>query len=214
MTALRPFTLGTHNLLDGAAPPTPFADLILFTEFPVTRIKRARALTTLARHGYFTVSDRRQPDLVVAARRNLFGRRGKTYTHVVDGWAKVTPNRGTLTALLVQKATGIQIGAICEHRINAWYPPFKRGEAQFRAKAWRAHEKATAKIIRALEGSGYRVVAGGDTNTPHGIDAYELTPLREVGGRLDRVASRRIGDARELSREGSDHWRLVATVKP
>lgn len=213
MTELQPFTLGTHNLLDGTGRATPFADLILFTEFPVTRLRRARALATLTRHGYFTVTDRRQPDLVIAARRRLFKRRGKTYEHVVDGRAKVTPNRGTLVGLIEQRRTLVAIGAVCEHRINAWYPPFKRGEPEFRAAAWRRHEIVTGGIIRRLQDSGYETVAGGDPNAPKGIDAYELTNLREVGGGLDRLAARRIGHAFLLGAMGSDHPRLRATVR-
>lgn len=211
---MRPFTLGTHNLLDGAGKVTPFADLILFTEFPVTLVGRSQAMAALRLHGYFTTSDRRQPDLVIAAQRHLFTRRGKTYTHVIDGVPKVTPNRGTLVALLVQRSTGVDLAAVVEHRVNAWYPPFIRGEAKFRADAYHRHAKVSADIIERLETSGYRVVAGGDPNAPHGVNAYALTRLHERGDHLDRVASRRIGPGERLTKEGSDHWRLRAEVRP
>lgn len=213
MTALRPFTLGTHNLLDGAGRVTPFADVILFTEFPVAKLARLRSLAKLARHGYLTISDARQPDLVIAAKRRIFARRGETYTHVVDGRPKVTPNRGTLVGLLEQKATRVPVAAVDSHRINAWYSPWIRGERVFREQAYRAHELADADLVERLESSGYRVVAGGDPNAPAGVEAYRLTRLHERGDHLDRVASRRIGPGQLLTKEGSDHHRLRAEVR-
>lgn len=222
------FTLGTHNLHDEAGQPTRFADLILFTEaIPhtvddalsrPTPSQRARALvarTKLRATGYAVVVVRHQPDLIIAWRRRVFRRMGPlSYERVVDGVPHVTPNRGTAWLPLQHRATGRRIAAVWEHRINAAFPPFVRGEPKFRADMWRAHTAHSTNLVETLHAAGWLVVAGGDENTPEHIHAYPT--MREVGHSFDRLALRgpraHIGQPFYLSRKGSDHPRLRASV--
>ena len=64
-----------------------------------------------------------------------------------------------------------------------------------------------------LKKKGYTIYAGGDLNTPIGVSGYRGV-LNEVGRKYDRLGStRELTDAKRLSRLGSDHFRLRATVK-
>lgn len=216
------FTLGTHNTLDGAARPTMFADVVLFTEAAVTLRDRARFL----RSGYALVVCRQQRDLAIAYRRALFERAGDIhYAQVVEGVPGVTPNRGTAWLPLDHRATGDRFAVVWEHRINAAFPPYERGEPEFRRAAWKAHTDHTLDLVDRLTTSGWIVPMGGDVNTPPNVRGYWPHPERgraldrlavAVNGhknfRPDPVARWVIGDAQYLSNAGSDHPRLRATI--
>lgn len=226
-----PHSLGTHNLHDEAGRVTLFADAILFTEAIPTRVRdKVRAASSRARaraSGRRVVVCRQQRDLVVVLRRRLWKVTGVTYTPVIgrgekyEPQAGVTPHRGTFVVLTTwrgKRNKGRRPRAfVVEHRINAAFPPYIRGEAQFRRDAWHAHAAATRELIRRLLDSGYEVDAGGDVNTPEDVDAYaglaRLYP--EVGQHFDRlVSSDHLDMVAQLSREGSDHPRLRARVTP
>lgn len=210
------FTLGTHNLHDNAGTVTPFADALLFTEFPVTPGRRAVQVARLRVAGYAVIACKPQPDLVIALRRRLFAYRSSSYERFVDGVPKVTPNRGTFTVFAKHRASDVMQAFLCEHRINAAFPPYIRGERAFRHASWSLHTHGTLSIIRRLLGSGFPVHAGGDLNTPAHVDGYRLEQLHERGRSLDRLASssQRISAAEYLGASGSDHPRLRATVHP
>lgn len=192
-------TLGTHNRLDGAAPVSDFADVIFWTE--------AASPATLP--GYRTRICDRQRDLMISVRVGLFGNLTPHYKRAHWGIRKVTPNRGTFW-LTDDEA---KVALVCEHRINAAFAPYKRGEALFRKTMWEMHTRMTLRIIRKLKRQGYEVHAGGDLNTPHGVRGYRGV-LFEVGKHYDRLGSTRpLSDVQVLSPLGSDHNRLRATVR-
>lgn len=203
------FSLGTHNLEDEHGTPTFFADVVIYTEAVPRRIRdRLNAL----RAGYKLVVCHEQPDLVVAVRKRLFKVKGTGYKRYVTGIPKVTPNRGTFV-VYTQTADHKPLAIIAEHRINAAFPPYIRGEAEFRRKAWKSHTDGTWDTIRRLIDSGYVVCGGGDVNTPEGIPGYPIG-LHERGHHYDRLfANRPIGQVTYKSRKGSDHPRLIATVQ-
>lgn len=196
--------LGTHNTLDGAAPATPFCDVLLLTEAIHSKVRDELATT----HNVYVCWQQR--DLIIAIRNTLTQERIKRqYRLVHPGVAKVTPHRGTfwLTLMLNGRPTAILV----EHRINAAFPPFKRGEPWFRQAMWRRHTKVTLRIISRHRRKHRIVLAGGDVNTPHGVKGYP--GLHEVGDHYDRLASTRpLRDLVVMSRKGSDHPRLRARV--
>ncbi len=198
-------TIGTHNLLDGAAPASPFGDVLLLTE-AIPRKVRAELRDT---HDVYVC--RFQRDLIIAIRKTMAVEKVRTHYRLVHpGIAKVTPHRGTfwLTLSLNGKPTAI----VVEHRINAAFPPFRRGERWYRPKMWRLHQKVSLRIVARQIRKGRQVLAGGDLNCIPGVSGYDGM-LHEVGDGFDRLAStRELNDARTLSRMGSDHHRLVATV--
>jgi hypothetical protein len=194
-------TIATHNLLDGKAPATGFANIIFFTE--------AGGANRSALTEWRTYTCERQQDLVIAVDRELGWSLREHYKRAHWGVRKVTPHRGTywLTNDIVK------VALLVEHRINAGFPPYKRGEALFRKTMWAMHTAMTLKIIRRLKKQGYTVYAGGDLNTPVGVSGYKGV-LNEVGRKYDRLGStRELTDARRLSPLGSDHFRLRATVQ-
>lgn len=202
------FTVGEANLHDAAGTPTYFASLIVFTEAIPDRIR-----ATLPMH-YKMLTCLPQPDLVVVYDSRIF-RRDRLhrirYVKYVDGWAKVTPNRGTFTVPLVHRASKRKIRVNAEHRINAAFHPFIRGEAEFRAAAWLKHTHATLATMRRQDKAGLLVVSAGDDNTPHGVHAYP--GWNEAGEHFDRIGSNaELSDLKVLSKEGSDHNRIRATV--
>ena len=79
-------TIGTHNLLDGKAPATPFADIIFFTEaYPARRPR-----------GYRLYACKRQRDLSIAVGAGLFlSGSEEHYAQAIFGAKKVSPHRGT-----------------------------------------------------------------------------------------------------------------------
>ena len=199
-------TLGTFNTLDGKGTVTDFADVLLLTE-AIPRKVRAELRST---HDVYAC--RFQRDLIIAIRKTMATEHVRTHYRLVHpGIAKVTPHRGTfwLTLLLNGEPTAI----VVEHRINAAFPPFRRGERWYRPRMWRLHQKVSLRIIERQIVKGREVLAGGDLNTIPGVYGYGKL-LHEVGRGFDRLAStRRLTDPAELSRMGSDHHRLVASVQ-
>lgn len=217
------FTLGTHNLHDDAGSPSMFADVVLFTE-AVPRTVRARlgqrARFAAARAaGRQVVVCREQRDLVVVVRRSLIQVTGTSYHRFVEGLEGVTPHRGTFTVYGKLRESGQLVAVNVEHRINAAFAPWVRGEPAFRRAAWSRHTSGTLDLVDRQAASGYVVLAGGDVNTPERIAGYSMAGVLERGERLDRlavVAGRtpvRVGRAEYLSRKGSDHPRLRVTVR-
>lgn len=212
------FSFGTHNLHDEAGVPTFFADVLIFCEAIaptiVAKAKQRLAHVKARLGGYTVVVCAEQRDLVVAFRRRDWKITGRSYTAYVDGRAGVSPNRGTFLVFLRHRRTGLLIVVVAEHRINAAFSPWIRGERVFRTAMWRKHTDGTLDTVDRLEDSGFLVLAGGDDNTPHGVSAYE-GHLREVGEHFDRLAVSHVGrldDVDVLSRKGSDHYRLRATA--
>lgn len=213
------FSVGTANLWDDRGRVTLFAALIVFTEAVPLRVfdkVRAAASRTQARlSGYGVAVCKRQRDLVVVWRRSEFKRdprREKHYRKYVDGRAKVTPNRGTFSVPLIHRATGRTVWVNAEHRINAAFPPFVRGEAEFRKRAWKVHTIGTLRTMQRQQTAGHLVIAAGDTNTPHGEVAYP--GFHESGEHFDRIGSTaRLSEAEVLSRAGSDHHRRRAVLE-
>jgi hypothetical protein len=199
-------TFGTHNTLDGAAPATPFADVLLFTEAIPERVRAA-----LEPLGYVVAPCRQQRDLVIAWKRGTFTPRRKRYRLAHPGIAKVTPHRGTYW--IVGRLNGKRAVLLVEHRINAAFPPYRRGEATFRRLSWSWHTRLTLRQIRRFRRQGLLVVCGGDLNTSHGVSGYR-GELHEAGAHFDRLGSTQPIRAVELlSRMGSDHPRLKAEIR-
>jgi hypothetical protein len=180
---------------------------------------------SLVRYGYKVVVCRWQRDLVIAYRPEFFKPNrltGRHYRLAHGGVEKVTPHRGTfwLTGRFLDGSEkrfhrkGKKGALLVEHRINAAFEPFIRGEGTFRRDRWRKHTVMTLRIIRRLVRRGYLVLAGGDINTPHGVSAYEGV-LNERGSHFDRLGSNGdLGKPEVMSKEGSDHNRLRASVPP
>lgn len=194
-------TLGTHNLLDGAAPATPFADVLFFTE--------AGGADFSEPVGYDIYTCHEQRDLVIAVSRHLeLGHLEPHYKKAHWGVRKVTPNRGTFW--LTDDVA--MVALVDEHRINAAFPPYKRGEGLFRRLAWELHTRNTLTIIKRLKRKGYTVYAGGDLNTPLGVLGYKGV-VNEVGDGYDRLGStEKFRKSTHLSKLGSDHFRLKGWI--
>lgn len=203
------FTVGTHNLHDEAGEPSLFADLIVFTEAIPAKIAALVKGTP-----FRMLVCRQQPDLVVVYDSRIFRRQfGKLlrYVKYVDGWAHVTPNRGTFTVPLVVKAVRRRARVNAEHRINAAFDPFIRGEAVFRAAKWREHTDGTLDIMRRQDEAGLLVISAGDDNTPHGVRAYP--GYCEAGAHFDRIGSNAVLRSVKVGpKRGSDHNELSAVV--
>jgi hypothetical protein len=208
MGAVR-FTCGVHNLHDYTGTPTLFADLIAFCEAIPLRIAKVI-------HGtpYKMVMCNQQPDLVLVYDQRVFRQqltRRQRYVKYVDGWAGVTPNRGTFLVPLIHRVTKRKVSAVIEHRINAAFPPFIRGEGEFRHKHWKLHTEGTLRIMARQDAKGYLVVSAGDDNTPNGVRAYP--GWHETGEHFDRIGSNaELGGLEVLSKVGSDHPRIRAVV--
>ena len=194
-------SLGCHNRLDGAAPMTGFAEIIFWTETVPGRLD-----------GYRTFVCGRQGDLAISvsdAEGDALRALEPHYKKAHWGIPKVTPNRGTFWLT----SPHAKVALLVEHRINAAFPPFRRGEGLFRKTMWEMHTRMTLRIIRKLKKQGYTVYAGGDLNTPVGVSGYRGV-LNEVGRKYDRLGStRELTDAKRLSRLGSDHPRLRVEIK-
>lgn len=198
-------TIGTHNLHDLAGWPTPFADVILFTEAVPARVRE------FLEPGYVVRACRWQKDLVIAWRRGTFVPTCTRYRLAHPGIPKVTPRRGTF--IIEGHLGGVPTALVAEHRINAAFPPFIRGERLYRPRMWQLHTSITRRTVRRLLERGYVVLAGGDLNTPRGVSGYKGL-LREYGHGFDRIAaSARLEAVETLSREGSDHPRLRAELR-
>jgi hypothetical protein len=104
------------------------------------------------------------------------------------------------------------VALVDEHRINAAFPPYIRGEGRFRRIKWELHTRRTLRIIRRLKRKGYTVYAGGDLNTPEGVSGYRGV-LHETGKHFDRLGSTKpFKRTLVLSKLGSDHFRLRAVA--
>jgi hypothetical protein len=212
-------SFGTHNLHDDAGVPTFFADVVLFTEAIAPTIidkARARRATLQARLSGYTIRVcREQRDLVVALRRRHYKVTGVRYERAHPGRAGVTPHRGTFAVETIERATGDRVVFIVEHRINAAFKPWVRGEKVFRQNMWHRHAGISERMIASYVADAWKVRAGGDLNTPRLVHGYGLSVHQghvvEFGPGLDRLASSDgIRNGEILSRRGSDHPRLRA----
>lgn len=214
-------TIGTHNLHDQTGVPTFFADAIGFTEAIAgtirARIRARRAKAAARLSGYTIRVCTRQRDLVVALRRWHWKVTATHYHPVHGGVAKVTPHRGTFAVETVRRrgklrrATGRREVFLLAHRINAAFPPFVRGEDQFRADCWDMHYNLDDALAEHYQAEGWVVHLLGDLNTPAGVRGTTLP--HEVGHGFDRLASTQpLRGVQYLSRMGSDHPRLRATI--
>jgi hypothetical protein len=214
-------TIGTHNLHDQTGVPTFFADVIGFTEAIPVNIrarKRARWAKVKARLAGYTIRVcTHQRDLVVALRRRHYKVTATRYHGVHGGVAKVTPHRGTFVVETrrrvgkLRRAKGRREVFLLSHRINAAFPPYIRGEAEFRADCWGRHTATDDSLVADYLARGWVVHLMGDLNTPRGVRGTDLA--FEVGHGFDRIASSEPLVAVEyLSRMGSDHPRLRALM--
>jgi hypothetical protein len=200
---------GTHNLHDEAGTPTAFADIIVFTEAIPRNIKRV-----LRPLGYRVNVCGPQRDLVIAYKKGTFQRRGLNhYKKIHGGVAEVTPHRGVFW--IHGRLNGHKAVIIAEHRINAAFPPYIRGEAKFRAECWNKHTNFTVEKIRKWKRKGKIILAAGDLNTPRRVKGYR-GELNEAGNGLDRVGVHGVKahDLVRLSFEGSDHPRVYRVIFP
>lgn len=211
-------SFATHNLWDRRGLPTFVADVMLFTEaYPPTiraraRAKASRSAARLA--GFRVVVCGEQRSLVVAYRRRLLAYTGRRYRRAHAGRAKVTPRRGTFTVHTRCRSCRRHVALVVEHRINAAFPPYKRGHAEQRRKLWEAHTALTLQHLRRLDRAGWLFLAGGDLNTPGDVSGYEGA-WSEAGSGYDRLASNRpLGSQGYGPRHGSDHRLLFARLAP
>lgn len=206
------FTIGTHNLADESGLPTAFADVIGYTE--------AAVLGLLARYAEWTekrqlIVCQAQRSLALSLKKDLFRITERMYFRAHEGEARVTPARGTFIVKTIHRPTGRKVAFVLEHRINAAFPPFVRGEDKLRETNWRKHQKLTLHTIRVLKQENYTVFALGDLNTPSDVEGY-AGHLTELGHGYDRIACSRdagLADFQRLSRVGSDHHRIKATAE-
>ena len=215
--------VGAHNLEDDHGVPTFFADVVFYSEAIPSRIRDrrrkliARAATRHARawvNGFRVVSTWRNRTLAIAVNTELLTVVSKEYHRAHGGIKKVTPSRGTFVVKCRTVAGDRKVALVGEHRINAAFPPFVRGEDIVRPELWGRHTALTLRLVDELEAEGYFVIAGGDLNTPHGESGYEGR-LREQGHGLDRLGCSQSGRWSEfghLARMGSDHHRIKATL--
>jgi hypothetical protein len=155
----------------------------------------------------------KQKDLVIAIHKRLKPRvLGNQYKMSNPGIKLVTPKRGTWR--LDVSLLGVAVAVIADHRINAAFAPFIRGERLLRPRFWKRHTRITKDMIRAAKANGRIVLYGGDPNTPKNITAVGNVLQHEVGDGKDRLASNvALTDVRVLSKAGSDHHRLRATAQ-
>ena len=177
--------IGTHNLHDTTGVATPFADMIGFTEAIPRRVKdQIRKTHKLYVCGF-------QRDLIIAVRRDEKIRKVvKHYRPVHGGIPLVTPHRGVFWITYERWVAGAWVREffLVEHRINAAFPPYRRGEQWLRTRWWKKHTKISQRIItRLVEKKGRRGSGGGDVNTPAGVDGYPDAPVQEFGDHFDRL---------------------------
>lgn len=197
--------IGTHNTHDETGLPTPFAQVIFFTEAIPSEVREELEQDY---HVYTTIWQR---DLVIAVdRRCNWEFRRKRYRLAHRGYAKITPHRGTFWVIGI--LDGWMTVLVAEHRINASFHPFVRGEPILRPRLWRKHTDLTLGKVREWKARNWVVHAGGDLNTPNGVNGYEGA-LTERGKGYDRLGStKRLGEAEYLSPVGSDHRRMRVKV--
>jgi hypothetical protein len=199
-------TFGTHNTLDGEGRELPFADVIIFTEAIGRQVRAGLSRT----HRVWVCQG--QKDLTLAVSERLDPRMVKQgYRKVHGGIPLVTPKRGTWRTDL--ELLDVPVSGVWDHRINAAFPPFIRGEGVYRPRMWKKHDEVTNQMIRQAKTWAQVVLAGGDPNAVKRVDAYDSLRY-EVGEGKDRLASNReLTNVQELSKAGSDHHRLRATVQ-
>lgn len=199
-------SIGTHNLLDGAAEVTGFAKVLFFTEAIPSAVRDALRET----YDIYVCKD--QKDLIIAVSKSVgFDFARDKYNFVHPGIAKVTPHRGTYR---IEGTIGSRkVAFLVHHRINAAFPPFVRGERVFRPTMWKLHALRDRRIVKRLLKRGFEVYAGGDSNAPEGVKAFNGLLDETDWAHLDRLAaSTRLLHSRELSKDGSDHHRLRAVA--
>lgn len=202
-------TFGGHNLLDGKGRASGFADIIGFTEAP-------SVLEVLRDLGpeYYAKECGLQKDLVIAWRKDRDIRiKGDRYFPAHPGRKLVTPARGTWKIRFGVLSEDVEV--ILDHRINAAFPPFIRGEKVFRLAMWKLHTGISKALARRAKRRGHIVVALGDPNCSPSMTAYGKVLPHEYGApEKDRIASnRRLVDGETLSKEGSDHHRIRAGIQ-
>lgn len=206
--------IGTHNLHDTTGTATPFADFIGFCEAIPRRVRKQMRRT----HRVFVCGQQR--DLIIAVRRDVRIRKVvKHWKFAVPGRKLVSPLRGTFWITFERWEPGVgwvREFFLVEHRVNAAFPPFIRGESKWRPFMWRRHTKITQRIIERMETKGRHGAAVGDVNTPRGVDGYPDIAGDEFGDHFDRIfiagnwwTPRRFRVGRK---HGSDHSLLVLDV--
>lgn len=212
-------TVGAHNLHDEHGVPTFFADVVFYSEALPYLIRRRRRelIHEYARgraQGYRVKATPRNRSLAIAINTTLLNPVSTEYHRAHRGIAKMTPSRGTLVVKCRTVDTDRKVAAVGEHRINAAFPPYVRGEDIKRQKFWGEHTAMTLQLVDVLESEGYFVISGGDLNTPHNVSGYEGR-LREQGHGLDRLGCSEGGrwsDFTRLNPVGSDHHRIKAAL--
>lgn len=214
-------TFGCHNLHDGGAKPTWFADILGFTECDAPAVSDAAVKS--GRDDFHT----QNRTIALVTPKGWFKNPVVEWHRAHDGDSDVpTPARGDLVVYDVEDRS--VPACIVSHRINRnWSERTQRPRLRGwwrRRRLWWKHRRSTQAIIRDLKSRGYLVVAMGDMNARPGKDrdgkplyrAFSRKLMREVGTRLDRIAATPpiaftsvdyLGDA------DSDHPRLRATAR-
>ncbi|NUO57300.1 MAG: hypothetical protein HOV78_11590 [Hamadaea sp.] len=216
---MRALTVGAHNLHDEHGLPTFFADVVFYSEaVPYLIRQRRRELIREYRRaravGFRVKGTPLNHSLAIAVNTRVLTPVSKEYHRAHRGIKKVTPSRGTLILKCRTVDTDRKVALVGEHRINAAFPPYVRGEQITRQKFWGEHTEMTLALVDELEAEGHFVIAGGDLNTPHDISGYE-SHLLEQGHGLDRLGCSEEGHWSEFARlnpVGSDHHRIRATL--
>lgn len=192
--------IGAHNLWDGKGDATPFAKVLLFTESIPAKIRAELG------GAYDIFVSKRQPDLVIAVKKGHWKHEKQRYRLAHIGISKITPHRGTF--MIQGRLDGKRTRIFVEHRINSSFKPWRNGERWLRRRFWKRHTNMSLRWIKRSKKKNFRVIAGGDLNTPRWVKGYRGF-LREVGRGLDRIgASFPMKNFRVFSREGSDHPRV------
>lgn len=209
----RKVTVGTWNTLDGKADESTFGkDIVIFTEAIPLEVRRELSAT----HVIYVCQD--QKDLVLAVHRRLGPRlRDQEYRKAHGGIRKVTPKRGTWKLEIELTAIDRWLHAILDHRINAAFAPWIRGEALIRARFWKKHTSISKDMIRESKQTipplGL-ILYGGDPNTPATVSAVGKVLPHEAGTGKDRLAAnRKINDVKVGPKNGSDHHQLSGTIQ-
>lgn len=209
----RLITFGTWNTLDGKADESTFTkDVIIFTEAMPAEVRRELGKT----HAIYVCQD--QKDLVLAVHRRLKPRmREQDYRKAHGGIPKVTPKRGSWRTLIELTAIDRWLDGVWDHRINAAFPPFIRGERIIRSRFWKKHTRITKDMLReakALANEFTLVAYGGDPNTPERVTAVGNVLAHEEGTGKDRIAANRpIKDFTVGPKNGSDHHRISGSIQ-
>lgn len=206
-------SFGTWNTLDGEADESTFKkDVIIFTEAIPAEVRRELSKT----HMIYVCAD--QKDLVLAVHRRLKPRlRYQEYRKANRGIPKVTPKRGSWRTRIELLAIDRWIDGVWDHRINAAFPPFIRGEKLIRSRFWKKHTSITKDMLRAAKKAANEfttVLYGGDPNTPVGVTAVGNVLAHEEGTGKDRLASnRKIQGFTVGPKNGSDHHRISGYIQ-